>query len=254
VNNIELLHLIREEYYRIKPEKCFEFFEKRDRIIPCLPILKKRFGKTYNGILIMAGVKDDDLNLVRRNKEEYLNKLKEVTSKLGYVPSCNEFLALGYTPRIIKKYFGSYANAVKELNYQEYKYKTPVKVNESKQELLEMYIDYSKKIGKPASCLDLEKSNEIYNPGVFTIRFGSMNNLKKEAGFQIIYGNSEIYSKEDIRNKLIELHKKKGGRLTIKEIKAENELPGLITILSKFNTTKILDVWEEIESSIEKSC
>jgi len=250
LTNNELLDLIRKEYYRIQPEECSVFFKKRDRRIPCLPNLQKRFGKTYNGILIMAGIKDDDLNFVRRNKEEYLNKLKEVTLRLGYVPSINEFISLGYTASIIKKYFGSYANAVKELGYQEYKYKTPVNVTENNQELLEMYINFSNKIGKPASGLDLSKSSAIYHSGVFVIRFGSMKNLKKEAGFKIIDKNQEIYKKEDIKNKLIQLYKKKGGRLKVKEIKADNELPCYTTILIKFRTTKIVEVWEEIESSI----
>lgn len=254
MNNIELLNLIREEYYKINPKECSDFFKKRDRRIPCLPILQKRFCKTYNGILIMAGVKDDDLRFVRRDKEEYLEKLREVILKLGYIPSSNEFIALGYTSSIIRKYFGSYANAVKELNYQEYKYnyKTPVNVVESKEELLKMYINFSNKIGKEASTEDLQNSNEIYNSGIFIIRFGSMKNLKKEAGFQVIDRNNEIYNKEDIKNKLIQLYKKKGSRLTVQELKANNELPSYTTILIKFNTTKLVDVWKEIETIMEQ--
>lgn len=198
----------------------------------------------------MAGVKDDDLKFVRRNKEEYLNKLREVTLRLGYIPSTNEFIALGYTPSILKRYFGSYANAVKELDYQEYKYKTPVSVKEDNKQLLEKYIAFSNKIGKPASWLDLEKSSNIYNPGVFTIRFGGIKDLKREAGFEVIDKNNEIYNKKEIQNKLIQLYKEKGKRLSVKEIKESLELPCLATILRKYKTTKISEVWEEIESRI----
>lgn len=250
MTNIELLDLIREEFYRIQPEGCFDFFRKRDRRIPCLPNLQKRFGKTYNEILLMAGVKDDDLNFVRRNNEEYLNKLKEVILKLGYVPSITEFNSLGYSASILKRYYGSYANAVKKLDCEEYRYKTPVSVNESKVQLLEKYVDFSNKIGKPASWLDLEKSSNIYNPGVFTIRFGGMKDLKREAGFEVINKNNEIYNKKDIQNKLIQLYKEKGKRLSVKEINESLELPCLATILRKYKTTKISEVWEEIESRI----
>lgn len=254
MTNIELLDLIRKEYYRIQPKECADFFKKRDRRIPCLPNLQKIFGKTYNGILILAGIPDDDLNFVRRNKEEYLNKLKEVIMKLGYVPSRNEFIDLGYTASILKEYFGSYANAVKELGFDESDYKThktSVRVTESKEELLQMYINFSNKIGKPASFEDLTNSDEIYNPGVFIIRFGSMKNLKKEAGFEMIEKNSEIYKKEDVKNRLILLYKKKGGRLTVEEINADDQLPAYTTVLIKFQTTKIGIVWEEIESELE---
>ncbi|NMA58612.1 MAG: hypothetical protein GX954_07855 [Clostridium cochlearium] len=113
-----------------------------------------------------------------------------------------------------------------------------------------MYIHYSNKIGKPASCTDLAKSKEIYNPGVFLIRFGSMKDLKEEAGFPPIITNKTEYTKKGIKNILKERYLEVGRRLTAEEIKLDNRLPAHATILRKFQTTKMEDIWKEIELSI----
>lgn len=147
-NEKELLDLIKENYEKIKPKTCTEFFKHRDKRIPCLPTLQKLFGMTYNQILIKAGIADDNLNFVRRDQEQYLEKLKEITEEIGYVPSVNQFISLGYSPSILAKYFGSYENAAKIID-SEYKSKKRFeKVDESKEELLDRYIEYSKKLEK----------------------------------------------------------------------------------------------------------
>lgn len=85
MNDKELLSLIRNEYERIKPKNFFEFFEKRDRRIPCHPKLRKRFNKTYNGILLLAGVNESEIKFIRsetRGKGYYLNGLKQLAKKI----------------------------------------------------------------------------------------------------------------------------------------------------------------------------
>ncbi|MFD3156705.1 homing endonuclease associated repeat-containing protein [Haloimpatiens sp. FM7330] len=251
MTNDELLELIKNEYYRIKPKGCWDFMKKRDKRIPCLSKLKERFGKTYNQILIMSGISDDELNFVRRNKEQYLEKLKQISMELGYVPSHQEFLKMGYSPSILKKYYGSYLNAVRELGINFNLSETPIIVKESKEELLDMYIRFSESLGGPASCNDLEKSKRIYNAGVFRIRFGGMKGLKKSAGFEPIYKNNEKYTKEYIKNMLRKLYIENNRRLTAKEMAEDSDLPSLVTVLTKFKTTKISDIWQEIENDMD---
>lgn len=41
INKNELLDLIKENYIKIKPKTCSEFFKLRDKKIPCLPTLQK---------------------------------------------------------------------------------------------------------------------------------------------------------------------------------------------------------------------
>lgn len=246
----ELLDLIKENYLRIKPKTCHDFFKYRDKEIPCLPTLKKLFGMTYNEILLKAGISEDDLNFVRRDKEQYLEKLKEISEKLGYVPSLNEFIRLGYSPQVLTKFYGSYENAAKIVNTDYRVYKKYKKCEKSKEELLKEYIDFSKKIGKVASFLDCEMSEELSSMGSYYCKFGNMENLKKEAGFEIGRIYKRKYEKQNIIDKLVETYLKKGKRLTVKELRNQNDFPSYTTILHNFKTTKINEVWEEIESNI----
>ena len=252
INKNELLDLIKENYIKIKPKICSEFFKLRDKKIPCLPTLQKLFEMTYNEILIKAGIPDTDLNFVRRDQEQYLEKLKEITEEIGYVPSVNQFIKLGYSPSILAKYFGTYENAAKIID-SEYKYKKRFeKVNESKEELLDRYIEYSKKIGKPASYNDILCSGELPSVGVYKHRFGRMEFLKKEAGYESEKPCNLKYEKKDVMKNLIALYLNKGRRLTVKELAQESSIPSYSTILYNFKTTKISKVWEEIEGYISK--
>ncbi len=67
-----------------------------------------------------------------------------------------------------------------------------------------MYIEFSKKLGRLASNIDLDNSKDIYNADVFIIRFGSMYALKKEANkilkFDIDLQNKrKIYKRKSIK-------------------------------------------------------
>lgn len=74
----ELLELIKNDYYRISPKGCIDYMKNRDKRIPCLTTLKKRFkNNTFNEILIMAGV-DDDLNFVTILRYFKITKITDV--------------------------------------------------------------------------------------------------------------------------------------------------------------------------------
>ena len=77
-----------------------------------------------------------------------------------------------------------------------------------------------------------------------------MKGLKEEAGFPPIITNKTEYTKEGIKEILIEIYLEVGRRLTVEEIKLDNRLPTHSTILRKFQTTKMEDIWKEIEISI----
>lgn len=251
----ELLKLIKEEYYRIKPRNYVEFFEKRDTRIPSLSRLRKMFNDaTYNQILRMADIDEIDLNVLRREKQEYLIKIREITERLGYIPVIQEVQKEGISHQILVKHFGSYKNLVRELEKENYeKNSKRAEVKENNEELLQMYINFSNRIGKPASVDDLNNSNEIYNGGVFLTRFGGMNGLRRLAGFEIddrgIYNK---YSKEKITNKLIEKVILKNKTLTITEINKESELPSATTVLRYYKTTNITNVYQEILTIIKE--
>lgn len=119
-----------------------------------------------------------------------------------------------------------------------------------------MYIKFSKKLGRLANSKDLDNSEDIYNSDVFIIRFASMYNLKKEANkvlkLNIDLRNREKYTKEEILNMLIKEYKNYNRRLTNVEVNNNKNLPSASTILRKFTTTKMGEVWANVEEYINK--
>lgn len=244
ITDQELLSLIKNEFYRIKPKTSWDFF-KNAYNVPCHQTLKKRFNKTYNGVLILAGIPEEELNFVRRSKEEYLEKLKYVADKLGHTPSAKEFEKNGYCSSMLAKFYGSYNNAVQAAGLKPNL--SPRRVTCSKNKLKTAYMLLSRNIGKVASYDDLNYYNSTANAGSYSVRFGGMRGLKKSLGIKPSpNGPKEKYSKDILVQLMLEESKKLGRRLTVKEISENNNLPSYATILKYFNTTNIKNVWQEI--------
>ena len=131
------------------------------------------------------------------------------------------------------------------------------KVLHTDEEILEMYRDFSIKIGKDgygATGKDLKKKGFPYKVNVLRIRFKSLNNMRKLLGFKMNRGYS-VYTKEILTKILLKKYKEYGRKLTQKEMREinkkykndkEKKLPGMSTFLAYFKTTKMSKVWEEV--------
>ncbi len=244
----ELLNLIKSEYERIKPKNFFEFFEKRDRRIPCHPKLRKRFNKTYNGILLLAGVKESEIKFIRsetRGQEYYLKGLKQLAEELGKSPTIEEYRDYGYSPEMLKKHYKFYNDALKEAGL-ETNYKHIAK-DLSKEDIIDIYIEISNKVGRPATIREIRENYSEFNPQIFLKYFTSINTLRREAGLEESNRGKLLYTKHKIKNILIEAHKEYGRRLTPKDIRKNKDLPSYGTIIKYFKAKSLNDVWEEVE-------
>lgn len=249
----EILETIKEEYYKIQPKECWEFFKKKERS-PSLPYIKKRFNMTYNEILLHAGVCESDIKFISsriRGKEYYLEGLKKLAEKLGKTPTVEEYINAGYSLDMLRKYYGSYSNALNliglEANF-EFKAK-----NMSKEELVEIYKEISSNIGSPATIREIQKYCSKCGVQIFYRYFTSMNTLRKEAGFSDSAYGRLLYSKEQIKDILIKEYCRTGKRLTTKEIRKRKDLPAVNTILNYFKANSWEMVWREIEGELNTS-
>lgn len=246
LNDKELLELIRKEYYRIQPKGFVEFFKKRDKRIPCYPSLKKRFNNvTYNRILELAGIKREELNFFRSTDEEYIDKVNYLCKKLGRIPTCKELKENNICCNVLVKRFSSVQKFFDEFE-TEYTMRKNTKVPDGKELLLKKYIEFSNKLGHPASTDELNYSKEIYNAGVFAIRFNGISGLKKAAGYDYIDKNKK-WSKDKIHNLLISKRQEKGKRLVLSDLKGEISIQ---TVDKYYETTKIREVFDLIEKEI----
>lgn len=241
----ELFEIFKEEYTKNNPKDKLDYDKKRVWGTPSLNHTIKKTGLEWNDLLKKIGVPSGNLTVYSYTDEELISKLQDIAADLSHTPSIPELEEMGYPYTAAKDHFGSYNNTLAAAGL-ELNQKTPDVVRESDEELLKMYKDFSRKLGKPATTNDLNRSNEIYNADVFMVRFGNMYNLKIAAGYEAKYRVPK-YSMERIRRMLAVEHKKAGHRLTNNEIRKNSNLPALSTILRYFRTTSIAQVWEEVE-------
>ena len=126
-------------------------------------------------------------------------------------------------------------------------------VKETNEELLELYKNFSEKIGafNGASMSQLKRYGFKYSETVLLRRFGSWKSVKELCGYTFKLGT--MYSKEEIVKLLMVARERYGRRLSQKEINQDPSLPALETVLKFFKTTKISNVWDELEKGIEKT-
>ncbi|MEZ2659148.1 homing endonuclease associated repeat-containing protein [Aneurinibacillus aneurinilyticus] len=210
--------------------------------------LKKRFNKNWNDLLLDMGIPKERIYNHKQTRDELIQILKDVAVQLDKTPSLEDLERLGYKTTRFTEEFDRFTNALLAAGLSLSRMESS-EVTETKEELLQMYIDFSQKIGKPASAIDLDKSDKIYNAGVFKIRFNGMIGLKIEAGFNVARYHPNIrYSKKGLERVLVELYSQYKRRLTVKELKNHNLCN--TTILKHFKTTSMKKVWEEVEDNI----
>lgn len=237
----DLLNIVKIETERIGSniQKDFEYY--RNDTVPGSTYIKEQLNMSWNEILIKCNLPTNKQDLTQ---SEIIDKIKILADEICHIPSLPELRTLtDITENNVRKKFGTYNELLSQAGLQGNK--TPDSVNESNEELVEIYKEFCNKIGKIASALDLNASDEIYNADVFTIRFGGMQNLKKIAGFEVRKSKMK-YTKDQLKYLLLEKYRIKGKKLTNSEIYNDNDFPATSTILRYFHTTKMSDVWSEV--------
>ncbi|MEA5008758.1 hypothetical protein [Clostridium tyrobutyricum] len=251
MSNEQIFDLFVKMYFKIRPKDATEYIKKGNT--PSLYIIKKRLNLTWNEIKIKADL--GNLKYVRKNKSDYIEIIKNLELKLGHIPNQNELKNNNISMSFLLKKFNvtTYSDLLKIFFNKNYIYKTHVQVKESDEELLEMYKNFCKKLGRVATTQNLNESKKIYNAAIFTIRFGSMANLRILAGYEpYIRQHYQKYTKFKILDILKQKYIKFKRPLTIEEIRNDEDIPNHITILRYFKTTSMKTVWKEIEQELIK--
>lgn len=248
LSDYQLIELFKKEYDRIRPKTCSEFY-RQTTTAPSLFMIKKRLKMTWPQLLRFIGVDDKKIRFQRRSKEEYIQILNNLNEKLGHPPSSREFTEHGYTVPVIVEAFGSYNKALDAAGLKP-RTAIPIKVVESKEELLEQYKMLCKKLGRTADWKDIENAEGMYSPHIYSIRFGGMRGLKITAGREPHHIDRRRYTKKMILRLLKNECLKTKRNLTSKEIETNPNLPCRNTILKHFQTTSFEDVWKEVNASL----
>lgn len=241
----EILSIVKSELERIGSTTIVDYHNKRNDNAPSVRFLTDRLNMKWNEILKILGF---EVNVEQRSKKEWLQLLRNIADDLGRTPSINDLADYGLNETTYKLNFGTWNNAIREagldINHEK------MEVTHTDEELLQMYKDLCIRLGHAATGSEINYYLP-YKEDVFAIRFGGLQNLRKLVGFD--EGKSQVkkYSKKEIERKLIEQYKIHNRRLTNKELsqlsKGNDNFPSLSSILRYFKTTKMSEVWEEIE-------
>lgn len=248
VTDEELLLMVKKELERIGSTTQADYTKKRSENAPSLEYLFYRLNMRWNEVLKALGF---ELNVEQKSKEEWLQLLRDIAKDLGRTPTISDLEKYGTNKDVYKYNFGSWNRALLEAGLEIVHKKD--KVSHTDEELLDMYKELCKKLGRAATSKDIDNYLP-YSNDVFTIRFGSMNNLRKLAGFEPYYLRRK-YTKEELKNKLIKVYKEYGRRLTNNEMKQlsknNDDFPSISTLCRYFKTTKMSEIWEMIEDIID---
>jgi hypothetical protein len=220
--------------------------KKEKENLPSSFALVTKYG-TWSNVLKQAGLA---LNKIRHNKKSFIKCLKILASN-GSIPTLKEFANhLKVPARSITKHVGPFNEFIISQGFTP-RFNTPDNVAESKEQLKELYIGFSKKNGyangAPSKALD--ESSGIYNSDVFLIRFGSMNELKVACGFESSTKNKKQFTTEKIRSLLIKEYELLNRKPTIEEIRLNKNLPSPTTIMRYFKSSSFERIWELVLSN-----
>ncbi|MGE6592932.1 homing endonuclease associated repeat-containing protein [Bacillus mycoides] len=244
----ELLQLLKNEIMRLGTTKKNVFMSQRNKdVVPSVTYYETHFNRRWNRILLLSGISKDNLCGFQYTREELIQILQELHTEFGKAPSQKNLEQLGYSRHIFTNMFQNYNNALIAAGITPMN-KTPEVVKATDEELLQMYVDFSNCLGQADTTKQLNESHNIYNADFFALRFGGMLELQKRAGLVSTYGTRKAYSKQGLAEKLKRVYKLNGGRIPIRRLKDFGLCAS--TLMRYFQTTKINEIWEEIEKEI----
>lgn len=244
ITDDDLISMVRPLFDKIGSTKKNDYEANRGEDLPSCSYLNIRF-KGWNNFLIRAGFTKDEVNLYRTSKEEYIRQIRDYVDTHGGVPTIDEWKAAGHSAQI-REIFPTFNDAIIAAGYEPNTIRTPI-VTESDEELIQMYVDFSSKLGYPATYNDLLRSSDIYSPNVFALRFGTLNNLRKRAGLDTSRRGSK-YDTEELKEMLVDFNKKYGKPTVriMRELFKKEGMPDVGTFLRHFQVTSTNKLWDKI--------
>lgn len=239
-NQKELINELKKEFERLGSLQLINYDKNRQDYLPSSHIVRKKLGDiSWNEVLILCGY-ESQYN--EWSKDKIIQVAKSKNKQLKFY----ELLELGLTRGTITQYFGNFENLYKTLEweYEEKKFYENVK----NEDLLKEYDNLCKDTGKVATSRDIQELS-IYPFELFRTRFGTLNEVRKLTGYKHKTDPRTI-TKEQCMNEMLNLYEKR-GRLSYSELKKSLTF-SIRTLLRKFGTTSILDVWREVIEESEK--
>ncbi|EQC1535518.1 homing endonuclease associated repeat-containing protein [Clostridium botulinum] len=264
IDKEDILNIIKTwiiRYKRLPTKQDWEKLRKGNKDIPTINTIIKIFNMSYDEILNLVKT-DGAKRSVVVNAREVSDLDKELLKKQYVQDKLKD-------SRDFKKYNGKFKNeyCLSQEELLEIFSSSSKDIRKSRKELLDVLKDLSKKIGHMPSKKEIE--NLGYDESIFTRKFATYeqavlaakmemdleNQLKLEAKKIIPKKNrrkKSEYTKEQLKEILIEEYKRSGKKLTFKEIDTDENMPSSSTFKRYFKTTSMMKIWNEILNNDEE--
>ena len=210
--------------------------------MPSYKIIKKIWTKDE-----MEGIFGIKFQVFSYSNEEIIKAYYKVKEIHGEVTSNLMKKETGINVDSIRNRFGSWNKFLIFLG--EKPIRELKRVTYTNEDIINFYKKISIKVGKEvygASYTDLKNHGFPYSRSVLGTRFTNMNNIRRQAGFQIRDDPATKYTKEYLTGILLTYYNKYGRRLTQTEILKNKELPNPTVFFNYFQKTEIRKVWDKV--------
>src|SRR5690625_1452831 len=236
----ELIKELSKEFKRLGSLQLLIYDKNRRNHLPSSHIVRRKLGNiSWNDVLVICGFES------QYNEWDKQKIISTALSK-GRQLKFHELLELGLTRGTVAQYFKSFKGLYDELNwdYEEKVFYTSV----TNEELLKEYDSLCKDLGKVATGKEINELGK-FPFEVYRTRFGTINKVRKLTGYKYNKDPRSI-TKEICFKEMMNIYSKH-GRVSYGEL--EKRLPfHTRTLLRKFGTTSIHDVWKEVIKEFER--
>lgn len=236
----ELIKEVRKEIKRIRSVKIVDYDKNRKDELPASNIVRKKLGDiSWEDVLQLCGYEPFYKSM---SKEKIIDLATSQNRQLRF----KELEEIGVKYHNVMDHFGSYKNFYDALNW-EYEEKE-IYSDVTKDELISEYDNVCKTIGKTATAKDLDE-NSKFPSELYRSNFGTINELKKLAGYDY-HRDPRTITKEECMREMLLIYGKY-GRVSYGQL--HKILPfHYRTLLRKFGTTSVKVVWKEVIEEYER--
>ncbi|MBN3352056.1 hypothetical protein CF086_17310 [Clostridium botulinum] len=256
IDKEDILNIIKTwiiRYKRLPTKQDWEKLRKGNKDIPTIDTIIKVFNTSYDEILSLVKSHGAKRSVVVKAKE-VSDFDKELLKKEYVQDKLKDSRDLKNKSRIPQELLEIFSSSSKD-------------IRKSRKELLDILKDLSKKIGHMPSKKEIE--NLGYDESMFTRKFATYEQAVLAAKMEMDLENQlnletkkiipkknrrkkSGYTKEQLKEILIQEYKRSGKKLTFKQIDTDENMPSSSTFKRYFKTTSMMKIWNEILNNDEE--
>ena len=178
-------------------------------------------------------------------KDQISEMIQSFYEREGRKPEARDFKKKNNMPSMEQIYFhySGINEATGVLGFKD----SPRRKKYTQKEALKGLRDFYMREGREPLKADIKNENGLPSLKKLRSLFGTLGEAKEKANIPMKMRKKAFYTKYGIEELLVEKYLEKGGKLTIKEIDYDRDLPSAGTILNLLRIQLVDDLWKYLE-------